>query len=52
MIRIEAEGTTIRCKKNGTTVITVTDTSLAHGAPGIGTFFTNPSFRLDDWSGG
>jgi hypothetical protein len=52
VIRIECEGTTIRCVHNGSIVIQVTDTSLAHGAPGIGTFFTNPSFRLDDWSGG
>jgi len=52
VLRIECEGTTIRCKKNGTTVISVTDASIATGAPGIGTFWTNPSFRLDDWAGG
>jgi hypothetical protein len=53
VIRIETEGFIIRCKVNGGTVIQYVDpTPIISGAPGIGTFFTNPAFELDDWSGG
>lgn len=35
LIRVEAEGTTIRVKVNGVTQITVTDSTLSGGRPGI-----------------
>lgn len=49
-LRVEAEGTTIRYKKNGTQVISVTDSSFASGQPGL--FFYESLARLDDWEAG
>lgn len=49
VIRIETEGTTIRGKLNGATVITGTDASNKSGAPGIAVF---GSSKLDNWQGG
>ncbi len=52
-IRLEAEGTTVRVKRNSTQFTTQTDSAIASGAAGVvgnGTA-TNVS-RLDSWEGG
>jgi len=51
VIRMEAEGTTIRLKINGTQNMSVTDTSLATGAPGVGGYHDGTTSRIDDWIG-
>ena len=53
VIRVEAEGTTIRGTHNGTTIIEVTDSSLTDGHPGLLTFY-DPDDRpaWDNWAGG
>ena len=48
-LRLTATGTTISFLLNGTPVITVTDTSLTGGAPGIVAFGTG---KADNWAGG
>lgn len=52
VMRIEAQGTTIRTKKNGTTQISVTDSSIASGRGGVGYSSSAESAQLDDWAGG
>lgn len=53
LIRIEASGTTITCKINGSTIFTVTDSSLSSGAAGWGGEGNGAtSMFLDDWEGG
>jgi hypothetical protein len=50
---LSAQGTTIVCKQNGTTRITVTDSSIATGRAGL--FGANePTVNplMDDWEGG
>jgi len=48
-LRLTATGSTISFLLNGTPVITVTDTSLTGGAPGIMAFGTG---KADNWAGG
>jgi Putative esterase len=48
-LKLTATGTTISFLLNGTPVITVTDTSLTGGAPGIVAFGTA---KADNWAGG
>lgn len=52
VIRIEAQGTTIRTKKNGTTQISVTDSAIASGRAGVCYSSQGESAQLDDWAGG
>lgn len=49
-IRIEAEGSTLRWIKNGTTEGSSTDTSLTSGSAGV--FIYQNNARLTPWSGG
>jgi hypothetical protein len=49
VLRIEATGTTITVKKNGTAVLTATDATYATGSAGI---YATTGGTLDDWSGG
>lgn len=49
IIRIEAEGTTVRVKVDGSTVISVTDTSISSGFSGI---WAKGGHTIDDWAGG
>lgn len=51
VIRVEAQGTTIRGKINGTTVVSVTDASLSSGNPGLYVGSGNGS-RWDDFAAG
>ncbi len=50
VIRVEAEGSTIRWVKNGTSQGSVTDSSLTSGAAGI--FIYRPDCRADNWEAG
>ena len=50
VIRIEVEGTTIRCLQNGNVIRTDTDSDLTEGRPGVR--FHNITASLDDWQGG
>lgn len=62
VLRIEAQGTTMRFKQNGTTRLTGTDGSIASGQPGLRAFCGNSSiagsnatyddFAAGDFSGG
>jgi hypothetical protein len=47
VLRIEAQGTTIRCKIGGVTVITQTDSSLSAGLPG---FYCGTASAATSWS--
>lgn len=47
---IEADGTTIVCKVNGSQVLSTTDASFSSGNPGIFIYPNNSA--VDDWSGG
>jgi hypothetical protein len=52
--RIEVDGNspaTIRAVLNGTTVLTVTDSSITSGQPGLG-FYANTGGRFESWAGG
>jgi hypothetical protein len=54
VIRIEASGTTITAKRNGSTVTTITDASHASGNPGVsgeGSAASGTYTLLDDWVG-
>lgn len=50
-IELEVEGTTLRGMKNGTTLVTVIDSALATGNPGVMNEQTGQLFG-DDWEGG
>ena len=52
VVRIEAQGTTIRVKFNGATVITVTNTDWSYGNPGIGSITDGTELTLNAWAGG
>jgi len=54
VVRVEASGTTITAKRNGSTVTTVTDASHASGNPGVsgeGSAASGTYTLLDDWVG-
>lgn len=51
-VGVEAEGTTIRTKKNGVTDLTTTDSSLTGTGNGVGVFIYEPGGAIDDWEGG
>jgi len=50
VLRIEVQGTTVKCFQNGSLIITQTDASLANGSPGMEFFGTVAT--LKNWSGG
>lgn len=50
VIRLEAEGTTLRGLRNGTQFVTATDATYASGDPGV--YFASTTAKLDDWQGG
>lgn len=55
LVRFEAEGSTLRVKVNGTTILTATDStnSFPDGRPGImAIWFAGTAPQLDDWEGG
>jgi hypothetical protein len=52
VLRIEAEGTTIRCKVDGAQQRAQTDSSLASGAAGLTGYEQSTTLRLDDWEAG
>ena len=54
VIRLEVSGTTLTAKQNGSTLSTVTDSSLASGSPGVageGGAASGTYTLLDDWVG-
>lgn len=54
IIRLEASGTTLTAKVNGATLVTITDSNIASGNPGVacmGESATDYS-AIDDWEGG
>ena len=53
LIRVEAQGTTIRVFQNGVQAISVTDTSIASGNAGLGGYVSPiTDGHMDDWEGG
>lgn len=52
VLRVEAEGSTLRFKLNGVTRFQATDTSITSGRPGISYSSVATSSRVDDWSSG
>lgn len=55
VIRLEAEGTTLRLIQNGSTFFTTTDSAIASGNPGVsgnGWPATTTFTAIDDWAGG
>jgi hypothetical protein len=52
VLRIEAEGTTIRAKINGAQQRAQTDSALASGAAGLTGYEQSTTLRLDDWEAG
>lgn len=52
VVRIEAEGTTIRGKVNGVTVTSATDSGIASGNPGIFMFDGGTNPAMDDFAAG
>lgn len=54
IIRLEVSGTTLTAKRNGSVLTTVTDSSIASGAPGVygqGEATSGTYTLLDDWVG-
>jgi hypothetical protein len=54
ILSLEASGTTLTCKKNGTSFWTATDSDIASGNPGVADLSSNAlDFTAgDDWEGG
>ncbi len=54
VLTLEASGTTLTCKKNGTSFWTQTDSNIASGNPGVADISANAlDFTAgDDWEGG
>jgi hypothetical protein len=52
VMRLEADGTTIRALINGTLWTSVTDSSHSGGSAGIASYDNITSTRVDDWEGG
>ena len=51
-MRIEAEGTSIRFIKNGSTLYTATDSAIGSGSSGVSGYGDSSTCRMDDWEGG
>ena len=54
VIRLEASGTTLTAKRNGSVLATATDSAIASGAPGVygqGEATSGTYTLLDDWVG-
>jgi hypothetical protein len=53
-LRLEVEGTTLRCLKNGSQFYTTTDAGISSGNPGIAssTNSNGSAASMDDWEGG
>jgi hypothetical protein len=52
VLRIEAEGTTIRAKVDGAQQASQSDSALTTGAAGLTGYDTSTTLRLDDWEAG
>ena len=52
LVRIEANGTTIRGLIEGFEILSVVDGDLSSGAAGLVGIGYNPTARIDDWEGG
>lgn len=52
ILRMEANGTTVRVLQNGTERISITDSALTSGQPGLSALNYNQDSRMDDWQGG
>jgi hypothetical protein len=52
VMRMEAEGTTIRGMINGVTVVEDEDSTFSSGAPGIAFFAVSTATIMEDWEGG
>ncbi|HXL23027.1 MAG TPA: hypothetical protein VOA78_11215 [Candidatus Dormibacteraeota bacterium] len=50
ILRLEAQGSTLTCYKNGAVILTITDTSLLSGSPGMQ--LSGNVATLDNWTGG
>jgi len=50
VMKIDVVGTLVTCYKNGVSLGTYTDASLASGSPGVGMY--GSSVTIDDWEGG
>lgn len=50
--RIEADGTTIRVKRNGVELSSITDSNVASGSAGMSSYNAFGGERGDNWSGG
>jgi hypothetical protein len=50
--RLEIEGTTLRCKKNGIQQFTTTDAAISSGRPALCYSSTTSSPSVDNWQGG
>jgi hypothetical protein len=51
VVRLEASGSSLTCKRNGANLLTATDSSLVSGSVGAGGFDMGAT-RMDNWSGG
>lgn len=51
VLRLEVEGTTLRAYVNGTLWTFITDSAIANGTPGLLSWGTNNSTRVNDWVG-
>jgi hypothetical protein len=52
VVRIEASGSSITCKRNGSTTLTATDTDIPTGSYAGAAFFSNDATYIDNWTGG
>jgi hypothetical protein len=52
VLRLEAQGTTLRVYRNGSLFRTVTDTNIASGSAGLSGFDASTGTKVDTWEGG
>lgn len=52
VVRVEVSGTRITVKRNGSSVLSFTDSSIASGVAGIDYSSAITGFTIDDWEGG
>lgn len=52
VIRLEAEGTTLRVIDDGSTIRTSTDSSISSGYAGVAGYGDTTGARIDNWEGG